>query len=106
MEHQTQNEVHVEAMLRDLIPNFLNGRKAELEEIKKTIQAEDYEALAQIGHRLKGTSLNYGFTKLGNIALQLELAGKYRNLKNAQEAATEIDDHLQNVSVVYINSEE
>lgn len=100
-----RNEVHVEEMLRDLIPNFMNSRQVELEEIHRIIQSKDFDALAKIGHRLKGTSLNYGFNDLGKIALQLEIAGKEKNITAAESLLFEIRNYLENVSIVYVNDE-
>lgn len=93
---------YVNELLRDLIPTFMEGRQKELVEIKEAMRVQDYDALAKIGHRLKGTSLNYGFNGLGEIAKKLETAGKSHNMPSIESLVKDIEEYLKNVSIIFI----
>lgn len=55
---------------------FVNDSPALIDAVEKTIEAKDSVALAQSAHKLKGSSLNIGATRLAALCLQLELLGK------------------------------
>ncbi len=55
---------------------FINDTPALIEAIQKALDARDSVALAQTSHKLKGSSLNIGATRLAALCLQLELLGK------------------------------
>ena len=94
--------VKVDEILKDLIPDFMTRRFQELSQIQDWIQAQDFTALAQYGHKLKGSSLNYGFNHLGNLARELETAARDHNMPQISSLAAQIQDHIQKVQIVYV----
>lgn len=94
--------VKVDEMLKDLIPDFMTRRFQELEQISQLQQSRDFKGLAQYGHKLKGSSLNYGFTHLGHLAQQLEAAALSENADEINELVHKIREHVKNVQIVYV----
>ena len=97
-----QNLVEVDEMLKDLIPDFMARRFQEFELMEDLASRRDYEALANYGHKLKGSSLNYGFRYLGGLASQLELAAHSQNLDLVHQLVQEIQNHVRQVRIVYV----
>lgn len=75
----TQDIVHIDSMLKDLIPLFMQNRRNEISQLEEMYAAKDYESLACYGHHLKGVSLNYVYQKLGALGIALEAAAKEKN---------------------------
>jgi HPt (histidine-containing phosphotransfer) domain-containing protein len=55
---------------------FVNDTPELIDAIQKSIDAKDSALLAQTAHKLKGSSLNLGATRLAAFCLELELLGK------------------------------
>lgn len=99
-----KDTVYVDELLQDLIPGFMENRRNEFVELENFFSAKDYESLAKIGHKLVGTGYNYGFQKLGDLATELENAGKNKDEVGARRAIDGIREHVQNVDVVFVHS--
>lgn len=69
--------------------------------MEQWFEEKDFEALAHYGHKLKGSSLNYGFKYLGSLATGLETAAHNHNIQELRQYINEIKDHTQNVQIVY-----
>ncbi len=98
-----QNIVEVDEMLKDLIPDFMNRRNQELQDLDTWSESSNFTALAQYGHKLKGSSLNYGFNHLGGLAAHLELAARSENQQEIQDLIKEIKEHIRNIQVVFVS---
>jgi HPt (histidine-containing phosphotransfer) domain-containing protein len=67
---QDARTVKVSKDLEDLIPTYLANRKKELETLRQALEAADFEQIRQIGHRMRGVGVSYGFddvTALGKL---------------------------------------
>ena len=87
-EHTTV--VYVDEDLADLIPEFLENRRRDVEQIKRLIQEGKYEELARLGHTMKGSGGGYGFTEISEIGQAIEEAGA----RGDREAMTRLCDRL------------
>lgn len=99
-----KDTVYVDELLQELIPSFMENRRNEFVELEKFLSQKDYEALAKLGHKLIGTGYNYGFQKLGDLATDLEKAGKSKDEIGARRAIDGIRRHFQNIEVVFVQS--
>lgn len=94
--------VFVEADLADLIPSYLSHRWADLAMAHKLVQAKDYERLARMGHRIRGSASPYGFGELGAIAQALEQAAGQRDLSAVMSELGRFDHFLRSVRIEYV----
>jgi len=104
-QHHTESEanlVKVDEILKDLIPDFMTRRFQEMEQLTQLQASQDFKGLAHYGHKLKGSSLNYGFTYLGQLAQHLESAALSENSEEISELVQKIHDHIKNVQIVYV----
>ena len=102
--NKSAETVYVDETLQDLIPGFMQNRLNEFADLERMLSAKDFDAMSRIGHKLVGTGYNYGFQKLGDLAADLEKAGKEKNEAAARIAIDSIRKHVQSVNIVYVNS--
>jgi len=82
--------VYVDEDLADLIPEFLENRRRDVEQITRWVQEGKYEELTRLGHTLKGTGGGYGFTEISAIGKDIEEAGAHGD----QEAMIRLCERL------------
>lgn len=82
--------VYVDEELADLIPEFLENRRRDVEQITRLVQEGKYEELTRLGHTMKGTGGGYGFTEISAIGKGIEEAGA----RGDREAMTRLCDRL------------
>ncbi len=93
--------VRVEALLEDMIPEYLEHRKAEILSIHSALKEEDFASLRAIGHDIEGTGGAFGFKGMAQIGRSLRLAAAEGDHQGVQRLAEELSDYLDRVRVKY-----
>ena len=96
-----RQQIQVEAYLRDLIPGFLEHKRADTGTIRAAIDSADYETISQIGHKMKGEGGSYGFDAVTEMGATLERAALDKDLDTARHTLDAITEYLESVDVVY-----
>jgi CheY-like chemotaxis protein len=68
-----------EPKFEDLLYNFIDSLRKMQEQIDNTYRNNEYYALAQIVHDLKGTAGGFGYPDLSQIAVEMEVSIKQRD---------------------------
>lgn len=87
--------------LSDLIPGFLEHKRDDVAAINRAVEAGDYDALARIGHKIKGEGGSYGLDAISEIGVAIEQAAKARDLQAVRQYARQFATFLDDVEVVY-----
>ena len=95
-------KVEVDADLQDLIPQFLENRKKDLETLRGLVEKKDIEGLAALAHKIKGAAAGYGFAALSHYAAQIEVAAKKNDFTPIPQLVSEMKGHFENVEVLYV----
>src|SRR5574337_1345337 len=82
--------VYVDEEIADLIPEFLENRRRDVEQIKRLVHEGKYEEIVRLGHSMKGTGGGYGFTEISDIGKAIEEAGA----RGDREAMTRLCERL------------
>ncbi len=93
--------VHVDAILEDMIPDYLEHRKAEVSIIQGALEQNDYPALREIGHDIEGTGGAFGFKGLAELGRALRLAASEEDNSEIEKIAEQIETYLSRVKVTY-----
>jgi HPt (histidine-containing phosphotransfer) domain-containing protein len=93
--------VRIDPDLRDLVPIFIAHKREDAQAIVAAIASADYEALSQLGHRIRGEGGSYGFEELTKIGATLEISAKSRDLAAVRKSAQELIAYLDSVEIVY-----
>lgn len=93
--------VDIDADLEDLIPKFLENRRNDVQTLQALIENNDVNALAQLAHKIKGSSASYGFIQLSSLAHELEKAVK-NDVGSLDAITNEMKIYLEQVEVHYV----
>ena len=93
--------VRVEALLEDMIPDYLGHRKAEISNIHSALERGDFSSLREIGHDIEGTGGAFGFKGRAQIGRSLRLAAAEGDHQGVRRMAEELSSYLDRVRVEY-----
>ena len=96
-----RRQIQVDADLRDLVPEFLAHKRANVGTIRKAIELADYRTISQIGHKMKGEGGSYGFDEVTAMGAVLEQAAADHDLATARQTVDEFNAYLDSIDVVY-----
>jgi CheY-like chemotaxis protein len=78
--------------LARLLPTFLKTRFEDMSRLKTALTSQDFQAIAQLGHKMKGSSASYGFPVISTTSQALEAAAKAHDLQRCSELAGQLGD--------------
>lgn len=93
--------VKVDQDLADLIPQFIENRKKDIEELSGAISAKNEQLVAQLGHKIKGSSASYGFEELSKMAEDCEVAAKNKNLISVEHLISKMRTHFNEIEIKF-----
>mgnify|MGYP001545904527 CR=1 FL=1 len=91
--------IHVDAELADLVPRYINNRWSDLNLARSLLAGRDFEQLAKIAHRIRGSAASYGFVGLGQIAGYLQQAAFNADSGNIERALDRYEQYLRNAKI-------
>ena len=94
--------VHVNALLEDLIPEFLEQQKDDVKSMIAACGQGDYETIQRLGHDMKGTGGAYGFDAMSDIGARLEQSAREQNPEEVRQLLEALSTYLERVEVVSV----
>jgi HPt (histidine-containing phosphotransfer) domain-containing protein len=91
--------IRIPEELRDIAPNYLDRRKNDLAGLKDALARKDYDFIAKLSHKTKGTAGGYGFAELSVLAKALEMAAKSENPGDVETAIAAMAAYLAEVEI-------
>ena len=82
---------------KDILQVYLNSGLQKIREIRERYKAEDWKNYTILVHALKSTSIGIGATELGEMAKELEMAGKEGNISYIQAHHREVMHEYEEV---------
>ncbi len=82
---------------KDILQVYLNTGLQKIREIREKYKAEDWKDYTILVHALKSTSIGIGATELGEMAKELEIAGKEGNISYIQAHHREVMHEYEEV---------
>lgn len=86
--------------VKELVPGYLQRRRADLVVLAAALQAEDYQVLSTVGHQLKGSGVSYGCNELSTLGASLEQAAKARNLQESGRHIRLIEEYMAGIELL------
>ena len=93
--------VQVDARLRDVLPRYLERRRADVAALMEAVALEQYESAATIGHRMKGSGAGYGLDRLTDIGAAIEEAATEKDAVRIATESRKLAEFLDTVSLRY-----
>jgi HPt (histidine-containing phosphotransfer) domain-containing protein len=80
--------------------------RGEIDRLDAAVGEGDYAVIQRMGHRIKGAALCYGFEEMGDMAREIEDAGRdARPLESVRTLADRLRGYLETVRVEYATEE-
>lgn len=98
-----QEETQIDPLIKKLLPTFFATRDTDLDFVKQALDKQDFDQLKELGHKVKGSSLSYGFENLGKMGKDLEEAALEHNLDRCKELYDELSKDLSVQKEKYLN---
>lgn len=93
--------VRIDKDLEDLVPEFLDNRRADVDAIGNANAAQDFETVRVLGHSMKGSGGGFGFDDITVIGAALEQAARAKNPAAIGAGLEKLADYLARVEVIY-----
>lgn len=93
--------VYVDKDLEDLVPEFLDNRRGDVESIRGAVANQDFETVRVLGHSMKGSGGGFGFDDITVIGAALEQAAKRQDSDAIRAGLEKLAAYLTRVKVVY-----
>lgn len=87
----------VDADLVDLVPDYIEKRKAELSLIPDFIKRDDFVSIQRIGHRLRGNASLFGLDWLAEKGTELENVARSEEQEAILSIGKQMYDYLNKV---------
>src|SRR4051795_8292296 len=97
--NEANYNVRVARDLEDLIPVFMSNRKKELDTLRVALAAADFEQLRQLGHRMKGVGVSYGFDHVSMLGKHIEDGARSGDRASLDARIREYADYLAKVQI-------
>ncbi|WP_291515689.1 Hpt domain-containing protein [Bdellovibrio sp. ArHS] len=94
--------VEIDADLQDLIPQFVENRKKDIDTLDQLVVQNDLVAIAQLAHKIKGAAAGYGFSELSELAAQMEKAAKNNDGTPLNDLVKKMRIHFLNIEIRYV----
>lgn len=96
-------KVEIDQDLQDLIPQFIENRKKDIESLQTLVEKNDLVAIAQLAHKIKGAAAGYGFADLSTMASELEKAAKSNDSSPLPTIAGQMKNHFENIEIHFVS---
>ena len=94
--------VHVESLLEELVPGYLQDRKEDVDTMTAACGQGDFETIRTLGHDMKGSGGGYGFDAITDIGRDLEQSAIGQNTDKVRQLLGALSTYLERVEVVYV----
>ena len=89
--------------LYELIDMYMEDFIPKYDVLTKALKEEDFTAIQETGHYLKGSAANLSLSFLKDSALQMELAGEDKDIKKAKQTLTELKKEFDRLKTYISN---
>jgi HPt (histidine-containing phosphotransfer) domain-containing protein len=94
-------KIQIDSDLEPLIPGFLNNRRKDIEKMRAMLSEKAYDSIGQIGHTMKGNGAGYGFERITEIGLSIEMAAKQQKIEALNHHIEELARFINEVEIEY-----
>jgi len=91
--------IRIPEELHDIAPGYLERRRSDVAALKDALTRKDFEFIAKLSHKTKGTAGGYGFAELSVLAKSLEMAAKSENPGEIETAIAAMDRYLTDIEI-------
>jgi len=91
--------VEIEAFLSDLIPDFMDNRKADIGKLNAALADSNYAQIRHIAHDMKGLGAGYGFQHITDLGVEIGDAAKQADADLVKQLTDQYEAYLARLEV-------
>ena len=91
--------VYVDADVRELTDQYLEGRGEDVRALRDEVAAGDYTSIWRRGHNMKGDGTAFGFDYISELGAALEVAAERQDAAGVLRAADALAAYLPRLDV-------
>ncbi|TAK83961.1 MAG: hypothetical protein EPO20_15965 [Betaproteobacteria bacterium] len=91
--------LEVEPSLKELVPDFLENRRRDLERMRQALQAGDLAAIRDVGQNIRCFSRVYGFDDLTALGEEIRCAADECSTMRIVSLQGKLADYLSRVEI-------
>ncbi|MCK7543450.1 Hpt domain-containing protein [Marinobacter bryozoorum] len=80
-----------------LIQTYINDSRERIQSLHQALSENDPDAFSRTAHSFKGSSINIGASRLGDLCLQVEKAGREGDLDAARQVMAPLETEFATV---------
>ncbi len=105
-EYLQKTIIEVDEEMEDLIPEYLESIKREIDVLQKALTSKEFEKIVTMGHKLKGSGGGYGFDYISECGSKIEQMAKDRQGDAVQNWIKKLDYFLKHIDVRYVEMDD
>lgn len=94
--------VEIDRDLEYLIPEYLEGRRRDVESMRTALADGDFESMRILGHNMKGTGGGYGFDAITVIGGAIQQAAINTDAGELEKLTGELADYLGRIQIRFV----
>jgi hypothetical protein len=98
---ETGITAQINSELKDFIPEVLENWIQETHIMRQALDKNNYEAIRNISHKMKGTGSVFGFGGISEMGRILESAAINRNRAGIEKTLDSLAAYIERVEIVY-----
>jgi len=91
--------LNVEPALRELVPDFLENRRRDLERMRQALHAGDLAAIRDVGQNIRCFSRVYGFDQLTALGEEIRCAADECSTMRIVHLQGQLADYLSRIEI-------
>jgi HPt (histidine-containing phosphotransfer) domain-containing protein len=95
------NRVRIEDGMEDVVPGYLEKRRSDVALYRQSLEAGDFDSVAKLAHKMKGTGAGYGFPKLTELGSALEEAAHNSDAAAVKSNLDEFAGYVQSIELEF-----
>ncbi|WP_379162760.1 Hpt domain-containing protein [Paenibacillus sp. sgz5001063] len=93
-------QVWIDEDIAELIPGYMGRRREDLANLSSLLEIREFEAIANIGHSMKGSGGGYGLFAISEIGRDLERDGGLRDGVLVKSCLDRLEYYLEHVEIL------
>jgi CheY-like chemotaxis protein len=90
-------EIQLDKAILPLVPEYLENRIEDIKKIRRALEKRNFDAIEDLGHKMKGSGKCYGFDKISMLGHKIEFFAKERKTVEIEESVGQMQDYLSNI---------
>ncbi len=81
--------------------NYLSRRIQDLQQLRESLERDDFSVALKLGHQVKGNATTFEFPQMTHLGLQMEQAAKLQDKVSLSHLATKMETAINNAQALF-----